>query len=79
MIYRFEDCVLDTERYALRRAGEVIALERKVFEGLRYLLARRDRMVSRTELLEQGWPETFVSHETLTRCVSRVQQAIGRL
>lgn len=65
MLYRFADCVLDTDRYELRRAGEVIGLERKVFEVLRYLLERRDRMVSRTELLEHCWPEAFVSDETL--------------
>ena len=59
MIYRFGDCELDTERYALCRAGEVMALERKVFEVLQYLLAHRDRMVSRHELFEQCWPETY--------------------
>jgi len=78
MLYRFADCVLDTERYALRRAGEGIALERKVFEVLRYVLEHRDRLVSRTELLEHCWPEAFVSDETLTRCISRVRQAIGQ-
>jgi DNA-binding winged helix-turn-helix (wHTH) protein len=78
MIYRFGDCLLYAERYELHRAAEVIAVEPKVYEVLLYLLAHRDRVVSRAELVEQCWPETYVSHETLNRCVTRVRQAIGQ-
>jgi hypothetical protein len=34
MIYRFADCVLDTGRRELRRAGQVVPLEPQVFDIL---------------------------------------------
>ena len=78
MTFCFDDCVLDTDRRDLRRAGEVIAVEPKVYEVLLYLLEQRGRVVSRDKLIAQCWPEAYVSNETLNRCLSRVRQAIGQ-
>ena len=33
-------------------------------------------MVSKAELLEQCWPETFVSESALTRCLARLRKAV---
>ena len=52
MVYYFGECVLDEERYELRRAGAVVAIEPKVFQVLVYLIRHRDRLVTRDELLE---------------------------
>lgn len=76
MIYRFGDCELDEERRELRRAGQQIAIEPKAFEVLVHLLQYRDRVVTKEELLEQCWPETFVSEAALTRCLAKVRKAI---
>ena len=48
----------------------------KVFQVLLYLLQHRDRVVSKEELLEQCWPETFVSEAALTRCLTKLRKVI---
>src|SRR5262245_54286285 len=77
MIYHFGACVLDAERYELQRAGEVVAIEPKVFQVLVYLIRHRDRVVTRDELLEYCWPGTFVSEAALTQCLARARKAVG--
>jgi class 3 adenylate cyclase/tetratricopeptide (TPR) repeat protein len=77
MDYRFGDYTLDTERYELRRAGVLVKLRPKVFEVLAYLIAHRDRLVAKQELLEQLWPQQFVGETTLSSCIRAVRQAVG--
>jgi DNA-binding winged helix-turn-helix (wHTH) protein len=77
MIYVFGDFELDEHRYELRRAGEPLKLEPKVFEVLAYLIRHRDRFVSRDELIEKLWPGQVVSEAALTRCVAEARKAVG--
>src|SRR5919106_2909251 len=77
MRYSFGDYVFDTQCHELHRAGEPIKLRRKVFQVLAYLLAHRDRVVSKQELLEHLWPGQFVGDETLTSCIKTLRQALG--
>ncbi|WP_089935493.1 AAA family ATPase [Candidatus Entotheonella palauensis] len=78
MIYQFGDCALDTARETLRRTGEVINMAPQALKVLRYLIDHRARVVSRDELLEQCWPESYVSDASLTSYLRRVRQAIGQ-
>lgn len=78
MIYRFSDCVFDVTRQELRRAGVVVSLEPQALRVLGYLFEHRDRVVSRDELIEQCWRESFVSESSLSSCLRRVRQAIGQ-
>jgi class 3 adenylate cyclase/DNA-binding winged helix-turn-helix (wHTH) protein/tetratricopeptide (TPR) repeat protein len=77
MFYSFGDYELDTQRHELHRAGEPIKLRRKVFQVLAYLLAYRDRVVPKPELLTQLWPDQFVGDETLTSCITALRRALG--
>ncbi len=77
MMYRFADCVLDTERYALWRAGRLVRLRPKVFQVLTYLLAHHPRVVSKQELAEHIWPEQIVSETALEACIKAVRQVMG--
>src|SRR5215467_6561084 len=77
MIYTFGDYQCDAAKYELRRAGEPVAMEPKAFNVLVYLIAQRDRVVAKTELLDQFWSGIFVSDAALTRCLARVRQAVG--
>ena len=43
MIYRFADCVLDTQLYTLYRADQSTRLAPKVFEVLCYLIEHRNQ------------------------------------
>jgi TOMM system kinase/cyclase fusion protein len=76
MIYRFRDYTLDEARCELWCAGRLVAVEPKVFQVLLYLLEHRDRVLSKAELLEQCWPETFVSEAALTRCLTKLRKAV---
>ena len=76
MIYVFSDCILDADRRELRRAGQVVAIEPKVFQVLLYLLQHRDRIVTKDDLFAHCWPGTFVSEATLTRCLAKVRQVV---
>jgi DNA-binding response OmpR family regulator len=51
----FGDVEVDFLRYQAARAGEPLDLSPREFEILRYLVERRDRVVSREELLRGVW------------------------
>src|SRR5215510_11904790 len=76
MLYRFYNYTLDEARRELRRMEQLVAIEPKMFQVLRYLLQHRDRVVSKEELLEQCWPETFVSEAALTRCLTKLRKVV---
>ncbi|MBS0558602.1 MAG: winged helix-turn-helix domain-containing protein [Proteobacteria bacterium] len=77
MIYRFEDCTLDTGRRELCRGGVLVALEPQVFDLLAFLIAARDRVVSRDDLLEHVWQGRIVSESTLASRLNAARSAIG--
>src|SRR5437867_4996021 len=77
MLYRFADCALDTQLYTLQRAGQSTRLPPKVFEVLCYLIAHRDRVVSKQELCEQVWEGLAISDATLESCLRAVRVTVG--
>ena len=77
MLYVFGDYTLDTQGYALSRAGASVHVRPKVFQVLAYLLAHRDRVVPKPELMEQVWPGQSVSDETLDSCIALARRAVG--
>ena len=76
-IYVFGAYTLDTQRYELRRAGEPLPLEPKVFDVLTYLVQQCDRLVSKDELLEHVWCGANVGEAALVRCIVAARKAIG--
>ncbi len=79
MIYHFDAYTLDSNRRELHGAGQAVPIESRVFEVLLYLLEHRDRVVSKDELFEQCWPDTFVSASALTHCVTKLRRAVRPL
>ena len=77
MIYRFGDCELDDRRYELRRGGVPRHLEPQVLEVLAYLVRHRDRVVPRTELLDEIWGSRFVTDSALASRVKAARRAVG--
>ncbi len=77
MRYRFADCELDTERYALTRTGQVIRLRPKVFQVLVYLLTHRERVVTKQELSEDVWAAQVTSDAALETGIRAVRRAVG--
>jgi DNA-binding winged helix-turn-helix (wHTH) protein/class 3 adenylate cyclase len=77
MWYAFDGYILNAQRYELHRAGNPVPLRPKPFEVLAYLLAHRDRIVPKDELLEHLWAGRFVGDATLNSCIKEVRRAIG--
>ena len=76
--YRFEEFTLDLARRRLSRNGqEVMVPSARAFEVLAYLLANRDRMVSKHELLDAVWPAVVVEENNLSQAISIVRRALG--
>src|SRR5438128_1605112 len=76
-IYIFGAYELDTQRYQLRRAGEPLPLEPKVFDVLAYLVHHRDRLVPKEELFEHVWGGVIVGDAALVRCIVAARKAIS--
>ena len=76
-VYRFADCELDLLQFELRRGGEVVHVEPQVFDVLGYLIANRDRVVAKTELLDAVWGDRFVSESALTSRLKDARRAVG--
>ena len=76
-MYRFADCELDLLQFELRRAGEVVHVEPQVLDVLGYLIANRDRLVAKTELLDAIWGDRFVSESALTSRLKEARRAVG--
>lgn len=77
MKVRFADVELDSDAMVLVRAGEVVHVEPQVLEVLAHLVANRDRLVPRTELLDEVWGDRFVSESALSSRIKSARQAIG--
>src|SRR5262245_22760776 len=77
MLFRFADCVLDTDRRELRRGNMPVHVEPQVFDLLAYLITNRDRVVSKDEIIEAVWHGRIISHVTLNTRINAVRQAIG--
>jgi DNA-binding winged helix-turn-helix (wHTH) protein len=74
---RFGDIVFDAAVREVRRAGEIVHLQRKAFDLLRFLLERRPAAVSKDEIHAAIWPGTFVSEVTLQGLISEIRDALG--
>jgi adenylate cyclase len=76
-MFQFKGYTLDIARGLLRAGDREVALRRKSFALLRFLVENPDRLVTKDELLKAIWPDVVVTDESLTQCVSEVRQAIG--
>jgi TolB-like protein len=77
MLYRFEDFALDTERRELRRCGEAVAVEPRVFDLIVYLVQNRERVVTKDDLLGSVWGGRIVSESALRSCINAARSAVG--
>src|SRR3712207_3755414 len=72
-----EDLELDTAVFELRRDGRPVPVEPQVFDVLAYLVAHRDRVVAKEELMDAVWGGRFVSESAVTSRVKQVRRALG--
>jgi pimeloyl-ACP methyl ester carboxylesterase/DNA-binding winged helix-turn-helix (wHTH) protein len=77
VIWCFGAHELDTEAFELRHRGAVVPVEPQVFDVLAHLVAHRDRVVSKEELLDEVWGDRFVSESALTSRIKAARRAVG--
>ncbi|MBC8241227.1 MAG: winged helix-turn-helix domain-containing protein [Alphaproteobacteria bacterium] len=77
MFLAFGNCVLDLEQRKLFRDGELVHMRAKVFEILSYLIAERDRIVGRDELMSHIWSNVTVSDSTLSSSIHGARKVVG--
>src|SRR3954468_19358731 len=76
-IYAFGEYELDLRAHELRRGGERLHVEPQVFDLLAYLFGRRDRLVTKEELLDKVWGHPYVAPTTLNSRIKHARQAVG--
>ena len=77
MIFQFEDFVLDPGRRELRRADASVLVEPQVFDLLIFLIRNRERVVTKSDLLDAIWNGRVVSESTLTSRINAARTAVG--
>jgi TolB-like protein len=75
--YQFEDFALDGNRRELRRGGQLLAIEPKVFDLLMHLVTNGDRVVSKDDLIAAIWDGRVVSESALTTAINAARTALG--
>lgn len=75
--YRFGDFCLDSKRNVLTASGEPVALTYKAIQTLLVLVVNQGRIVTKDEILERVWKDTFVEENSLTRNISVLRKVLG--
>ena len=73
----FDPFCLDMANECLWKGTEAIKLRPKAFAVLGYLLGRPARLVTKEELLNAVWPETFVGEAVLKVAIRQIREALG--
>ena len=77
-ILRGGDIVIDVDDHAVTRAGQPLELTLKEFELLRILIANRERVVPREELLNEIWGYDFAGEtRTLDMHIKTLRAKLG--
>jgi TolB-like protein len=77
VIYHFGNCGLSIERRELRRDGVLCPIEPQVFDLLHFLIANRERVVTRGEIFDSVWQGRIVSESVLSTRINAARCAIG--
>jgi DNA-binding winged helix-turn-helix (wHTH) protein/tetratricopeptide (TPR) repeat protein len=76
-VYVFDDYVLDVADRRLSKQGQAIAVAPKAHDLLVALVRQAGRLVTKQELLDLVWPDTFVDEGILSVHVSTLRKTLG--
>ena len=76
-LYEFAGFRLDPGQRLLLRQGEPVSLSPKAFELLVVLVESRGRLLSKDDLMQRLWPDSFVEEANLTVNISALRKALG--
>jgi len=76
-LYRFGPHVLDPQRRTLCCGNSPVPLTPKAFDVLLFLAQNPNRLITKDELLEAVWGDTFVEEGNLTQYISHLRKALA--
>lgn len=76
-MFAFGPFRLDTFGHTLQKDGSTIPLPPKAFELLVLLVKRSEELLTKHDLLNALWPDTFVEENNLTQYVSMLRKLLG--
>lgn len=68
---------IDLDRFDIRGPAGPVPVEPQVFNVISFLLANRNRVVTKEELLDRVWESRFVSESALTSRIKAARRALG--
>jgi DNA-binding winged helix-turn-helix (wHTH) protein len=77
MRVRFGDCTFDSDTRELERNGAPAHVSPKAFRLLELLIEFRPKALSKSDLQDRIWPNTFVAEANLASLAGEVRAAIG--
>jgi DNA-binding winged helix-turn-helix (wHTH) protein/Tol biopolymer transport system component len=77
-LFKFGPFVLNAATKTLRNGEQIITMPPKVFETLLALVGRRGEVVTKDELMQALWPDSFVEESNLTQNVFVLRRTLGR-
>jgi DNA-binding winged helix-turn-helix (wHTH) protein len=76
LIYTFNNFLLDTVKFTLTKVNESIPIEPQVFNIILYLIEKKDRVVSRQELLDTIWKGKIVSDSSISNHIKSARKIL---
>lgn len=76
-VFSFGEFRLDCGEEVLTSNGEPVALTPKALQMLKFLIENRGRAVTKEELLNEVWADSFVEESNIPFTVNRLRKALG--
>src|SRR6267154_1035075 len=77
-LYRFGSYLLDRRKRALSQDGSPIALTPKAFDVLLFLVQNPNRLITKEELFNAVWADSFVEEGNLTQNIFLLRKALAQ-
>ncbi len=77
MTFQFADIVINTQRYEMRRGGELITVEPLVFNLITHMVSHPQQLIDHDELIEAVWCGRCVSDSTISSAIKNARKALG--
>src|SRR4051794_6933175 len=75
--YYFGEFCLDASERLLLRNGQPVHLQPKAFDTLLYLVTNRGRLVTKDQLIDNVWSDSFVEENNLTKNISVLRKVLN--
>jgi DNA-binding winged helix-turn-helix (wHTH) protein/tetratricopeptide (TPR) repeat protein len=76
--FRFGEYEVDSELLVLRRSGQALPMQPRVFDVLLHLVERRGTVVTKAELLDALWRDEDVYDSVVAWSVSHIRRTLGQ-